>query len=263
MNVVSYHRLVALGDSQTEGLNDFARDGTPRGWVDRFAESLATTTSPDLTYANLAVRGCRARHVTETQLPIALALEPDLAIVAVGMNDVLRHDFEFAEVAGHIDRCVAALSGTGARVLMMTFPDISRMLPVMGWLRPREAALNREIGAIAGRYGADLLDLFPLAICGDRAMWSRDRIHGSRLGHRRIAAAMAELLELPGADGTWRDPISPPASRLTVVRRDSQWLATFLGPFLMRQLLGRGTGADGAPKRPSLTPVRRASLLHG
>ena len=39
----------------------------------------------------------------------------------------------------------------------------------------------------------------PSNLTGDPAMWSHDRIHGSSLGHARIAAGMCELLGLPAA----------------------------------------------------------------
>lgn len=51
-----FERYVALGDSQTEGLNDPDGRGGFRGWADRFAVLLLAT-SPHLQYANLAVRG--------------------------------------------------------------------------------------------------------------------------------------------------------------------------------------------------------------
>ena len=196
----SYARYVALGDSQTEGLNDGDDATGVRGWADRFAEALATTTSPGLAYANLAVRGCRARDVRHGQLDAALALRPDLASVVVGMNDLLRHDYDADATVRDVEETFAALTATGCRVVTMTFPDIGRMLPVMAWLRPREVELNRRLVEAAARHGVAVLDLFPLAMCGDPAMWSHDRIHGSSEGHTRIASGMAELMGLPGSD---------------------------------------------------------------
>ena len=82
-------RYVAIGDSQTEGLNDFGDDGQPRGWADRFAESLSGR-QPGLLYANLAVRGKRTAEIRRDQLDAALALAPDLVTVVSGVNDVVR-----------------------------------------------------------------------------------------------------------------------------------------------------------------------------
>jgi lysophospholipase L1-like esterase len=252
--VPEYLRFVALGDSQTEGCNDHDGSGGWRGWADRFAERLAATTSPDLTYANLAVGGCRARHVREVQLPAALEMQPDLASVCVGMNDLLRHDFSMERVVEDVEETFAALRATGCRVLTMTFPDVALMLPVMARLRPRQARLNLLLAEAAARQGVDVLELFSLRLSADPAMWSHDRIHGSALGHERIAAGMAEVLGLPGSDRSWAEPSGPVPAGLDVVRRDAWWVATFMVPFLVRQLRGRGT--DNGPKRPALHPVR-------
>jgi lysophospholipase L1-like esterase len=250
-----YRRFVALGDSQTEGLNDVGLDGGPRGWADRFAELLAATTSPDLEYANLAVRGCRARHVLEVQLPQALALGPDLAAVVVGMNDLLRHDFDLDACVDQVEQTVAALRATGCDVVSMTFPDVAGMLPVMGWLRPREAELNRRLCEAAERHDVPVLDLFSLDLAADPRMWSPDRIHGSAEGHARIAAGMGELIGLPGSDHAWAHSELPARSRLDVVRREAWWLASFVGPFLYRQWRGHGPGTGRSAKRPELRRV--------
>ena len=85
---VLFHRYVALGDSQTEGMNDLDAHGGIRGWADRFAVYLAER-NPDLLYANLAIRGRRTKRIRADQLEPALALNPDLASVMAGANDVL------------------------------------------------------------------------------------------------------------------------------------------------------------------------------
>ena len=250
-----YRRFVALGDSQTEGLNDGDETLGFGGWADRFADRLARTTSPDLTYANLALRGCRARHVLDVQLPAALALEPDLAAVCVGMNDLLRHDYDLDATVDAVEQTFAALRATGCRVLTMSFPDVAMMLPVMGWLRPREELLNARIVAAAERHGVDVLDLFSLDLSADPAMWSHDRIHGSPVGHQRIADGMAELMGLPGSTHDWALSEAPTHSAVRMVAREATWVATFLVPFLYRQLRGRGPGTGRTAKRLELTPV--------
>jgi len=265
----SYRRFVALGDSQTEGLNDFDERGRPAGWADRLASALAATTSPGLGYANLAVRGARALHVHGKQLPAALRLEPDLATVAVGMNDVLRHDFELDRTLDLIEETFATLRATGAQVATMTFPDLAAVLPVLRRLRPREIALNEGIKAAAERHGVPVLDLFPLRTCTERRMWSADRIHASSLGHSLLAAGMAALLEVPGADVGWQRTVAESTvslsgrlARLQSTGRDARWLATVALPFLARQLLG---ASDRVAKRPLLMPAYdgRPTLLGG
>jgi lysophospholipase L1-like esterase len=251
-----FSRFVALGDSQTEGLNDGDKTTGVRGWADRLAEKLAEV-NPDLLYANLAISGCRARHVRTTQLDAALALEPDLATVVVGMNDLLRHDYDLEQTARDIEETIVALQAAGAHVVTMTFPDIDQMLPVMRWLAPRQRALNVRVREVAARHEVPLLELSGLAMVADPRMWSHDRIHGSTEGHTRIAAGAAYVMGLPGADPSWSDV--PPPNRGPVWKaaaRDARWVATFMAPWLTRQLLGRNAQEARTPKRPTLLPVR-------
>src|SRR3954454_11703497 len=126
---MSYRRVVALGDSTTEGLVDLYPDGRYRGWADRLSERL-TLIEPDLLYANLAVRGKRAFQVREDQLAPALALRPDLASVLAGLNDLLRRNCDVAAVAGEIEAMAVALRAAGADVLLFTLPDPVKVNPL-------------------------------------------------------------------------------------------------------------------------------------
>lgn len=255
--MASYERFVALGDSQTEGLNDLRDDGTPRGWADRLAERLTVTTSPGLTYANLAVRRCRARHVREVQLPRALELRPDLATVCVGMNDLLRHDFDLKATLADIEATITALQAIGARVVSMTNPDVGRMLPMMAWLAGRQRTFHDRLRTLHGRLGVDTLELAGQPMAASRAMWSTDRIHGSALGHQHVADGMARLLDLPGSDDSWADVAPTHLSPAGLVAGEARWATSFLAPFLVGQVRGRHAPAGAAPvcKRPDLLPV--------
>lgn len=64
-----------------------------RGWADRLALRLADL-NPALDYANLAIRGRKLPQIRAEQLEPALALEPDLASVLGGVNDILRLDVD-------------------------------------------------------------------------------------------------------------------------------------------------------------------------
>ena len=133
---MTYCRFVALGDSTTEGLMDPNPDGSFRGWADRLAERLAQD-EPDLRYANLASAASSRAQVRDEQLDAALALEPDLASVLSGLNDMLRKTCDVAAVAGEIDAMVGALRGAGADVITFTLPD---PVPVNPIAKPRGTA---------------------------------------------------------------------------------------------------------------------------
>ncbi|MEU3722294.1 SGNH/GDSL hydrolase family protein, partial [Streptomyces sp. NPDC031705] len=203
-----YLRYVALGDSQTEGLGDGDDTVGLRGFADRLAGHLAAA-SPGLTYANLAVRGRLAGQVRAGQLGPALALRPDVATVTAGVNDLLRPRFDAAAVAGELEEMFAALTAAGARVATVTFPDVARIVPLARPLSPRVHDLNDRVRAAAARHGVVVAETGREAVATDPRMWAADRLHASSLGHARIAEALAEALELPGSDGTWKDPLPP------------------------------------------------------
>lgn len=249
-------RYVALGDSQTEGLNDGDERTGYRGWADRLAELLAAQ-HPGFRYANLAVRGRLAGQVRAEQLEPALALEPDLVTVMAGMNDLVRPKFDAAAVTAHLEETYAALAGSGARVVTFTFPDITRIAPLVRWLGPRLLDFNERIRSAATRHGAVVVDAFHHEVTVDPRLWSADRIHATSLGHARIAAATAHALALPGSDDSWTEPLPAlaPVSALGRVRTELVWAGTFLGPWALRRLRGQSSGDGRTARRPHLLPV--------
>ncbi|MFE5832675.1 SGNH/GDSL hydrolase family protein [Streptomyces sp. NPDC056508] len=253
----TFLRYVALGDSQTEGVGDGDDTGGLRGWADRLAELLARE-SPGMLYANLAVRGRLAGQVRAEQLAPALALEPDFATVVAGFNDLLRPGFDADATAGHLEGMFAALTGRGARVATLTFPDVGRITPLARPLVPRVRALNARIREVSGRYGVVVVETGHHPVVTDPRLWSPDRLHAGPLGHARIAAAVAQSLGLPGADDSWTRPLPPPDVPLPVgFGAELRWAGAFLGPWLGRRLRGRSSGDGRAAKRPELLPVVR------
>ena len=251
-----YARYVALGDSQTEGLGDGDDTVGLRGWADRLAELLARH-HPGLRYANLAVRGRTAGEIHAQQLAPALALRPDLVTVVAGMNDLLRPRFDADEVAGHLRAMFAALTGQGARVATLTFPDLARITPLARPLAPRVDALNTRVRQAAEEYGVVVAETAHHPVVTDPRLWSTDRLHASPLGHERIAAAMAYTLGLPGSDDTWNRPFPTPypaPAGWRAARAELRWAGGFLGPWLGRRLRGRSSGDGRTARRPDLLP---------
>lgn len=249
-----YHRYVAIGDSQTEGIGDGDDTTGYRGFADRLAARLAEL-NPELLYANLAVRGRLAGEIHAEQLAPALELRPDLATVVAGLNDVLRPRFDLDATAGHIEAMFASLTKAGAVVGTVTYPNVAKIAPLARPLLPRILALNARIREAAARHGVRVVEAFAVEVTTDARIWSEDRLHASPMGHQRIADSMAHALELPGADDSWTHPLPaiPNPPRLTVIRAELRWLGGFLGPWLGRRIRGVSSGTGRTAKRPELT----------
>lgn len=252
----SFERFVALGDSTTEGLEDPYPRGGYRGWADRLAERLAAD-NPDLGYANLAVRGRKAPQIRAEQLEPALRLEPDLASVLGGLNDILRRRYDPDRAIAEIDAMIAELAARGATVLTFTFPDPTAVITVAtGRIRARVTELNARIREISAARGAVLVDLERDGVA-DPAMWSADRLHANGAGHARMAAAAAAALGLEAPAGEWAAPLAGPPPRRVVARyaADAAWVARHMTPWLVRRLRGVSSGDGRSAKRPELLPV--------
>ncbi|MBQ0923385.1 SGNH/GDSL hydrolase family protein [Saccharopolyspora endophytica] len=252
-----YARYVAIGDSQTEGVGDGDDERGLRGWADRLAEKIAGL-DPDFRYANLAVRGNLIGEVRARQLGPALELEPDLATVVAGLNDVLRSEYDGDAVAAQLDQMIGALSRSGARVATVTYPDIGEIAPIARRWQPRLTEFNARVREIAAKHGAAVVEADRFPVCADRRIWSHDRLHLNPAGHALLADGFAHALGLPGSDDSWSDPLperrAPGMPRM--VAGEIRWAAEFLAPWLWRRITGRSSGDGRTAKRPELLPMR-------
>ncbi len=260
---------MALGDSTTEGLDD-PYPGHPlgaevyRGWADRLAERLAEV-SPELEYANLAVRGRLIGQIHEQQLEPALAMEPDLASVVGGVNDLLRPKFDLDLVAGHLEALASGLRRRGATVLVMTLPDLSTSMRVARLVSNRMAAFNQSIREIAGRTGATLVDMAQELDVYDPRGWSPDRLHANAVGHEYLMLGAAKALGVPQAAQQLEDlkATAESVEERSAARAyidEAAWVWEHLRPWIVRRLKGVSSGDGVSAKRPELAPVLAPDL---
>ena len=184
--------LVVLGDSTAVGLGDPLPGGTWRGVGPLLADALGARLT------NLSFTGARVACVRKTQLPAALRVQPEAAVVIVGMNDTLRSDFDPDGMRADLGAAVAELRAAGAVVLLVRYHDHGRVfrLPrsLHRALRARIDRLNAVIDAVVAEHGCGCVDLNRMPGAYEVSAWSVDRLHPSELGHRMLASEFSAQL---------------------------------------------------------------------
>jgi lysophospholipase L1-like esterase len=256
--VRTFRRYVAIGDSTTEGLDDPDGTGGYRGWADRLAEIIANAQSEPLNYANLGVRSLHLSTIRATQFDAAMTMQPDLLSIFGGANDMLSVTCDFAGIRADLAAIFSEARSQNCTVVTFTMPDLSPINPFSRRLRGRILHLNNIIREEADRHGALVMDFLQHPLIPDPRLFSQDRLHGSELGHERLAAALAWRLGIDGADKSWADPFPQAPPRLRTreqLATDVEWARRYLAPWLARGIRRTPPGSRLTAKRPLLSPV--------
>ena len=195
---ISHPRIIALGDSSVFGVGDHG-DAIPSvgaGWAGRLAHDLTAGN-----FINVAKNGARARHITQHQLNAAHAFRPDLALVCIGTNDVLRGDFSPKEIKNSLITVIETLSENNAVIILLGLPDPISTAPgpiaLRKILSARVAIINEIYIELSERENVVLVPTWDSKIAHERRMWHVDRMHPSAIGHQLIADLVRRKLALP------------------------------------------------------------------
>src|SRR4051812_7871822 len=123
-----WSRFAVLGDSVAMGMGDPTEGYVTATWGGRVAAALARERA-GVTYANLARHRAKAADIRDSQLGLALDLEPDLVAIIGGGNDLLAEEFDVAPAKTAIDEMVVALTNAGATVVTYEALDFGRAFP--------------------------------------------------------------------------------------------------------------------------------------
>lgn len=252
-------RLVALGDSFTEGIGD-PNPRFPngvRGWADRMARQLGRH-DPTWEYANLGIRSKTLDEVIDEQVAPAIALAPTVVTLAAGGNDILAVRTDVDRLLVRFEEAVDHLAGSGAHVVVFTVFEV-RTPPGLDRLRRRIALYNRGIREISERRGVTLLDHAQLREYDSPRLWSTDRIHLSRAGHKRMAAAVCDVLGVPHTLKLRDLPEWTPRRWREAWVEEYAFLRGEVLPLVERRIRGVNEGQTLEPKWPE--PVRPADGL--
>ena len=200
------------------------------------------------------MRGKLARQVRAEQLDAALALQPDLASLLSGLNDMLRRTVDVDAVAGELDVMVGALRDAGADVLMFTLPDPVPINPLARAAahaprapQRRDARDRRGARRVPRRPGRAPGLLRPAAV--ERGPPARE-LRGpppDRASPPRTRSAS----RTPTRPGPTSSPTRSGAAGRTT---HAIWFGRYFTPWLIRRLRGRSSGDGRVAKRPTLEP---------
>lgn len=249
-------RLVAIGDSFTEGYGDVvAGSDAVRGWADLAAVGIATAQSEPIEYANLAVRGRKLGRILDEQLDAAIALRPSHVSINGGGNDILRPRVTIDWVSGRLEDAVHRILAAGIVPVMVSGANPSRVMAGGGVMLRRGDALRDAVRGWADALDVPFVDNWTDALLQHGRFWTDDRLHLNAAGHARAAAAFLHALG-HDAPAAWEDlePVTTAEGR-----RDAVYYRTHVLPWIGRRLTGRSSG-DGRTAKIA-QPIAVAPLV--
>ncbi|MBB6120203.1 GDSL-type esterase/lipase family protein [Nocardiopsis algeriensis] len=189
-------RMLMMGDSTAAGQAVESAAQTPGVLL---AVGIANAADRPVRLRCVAVPGAVSGDLAE-QLARSHALEedvrPDLAVIFIGANDVIRR-VRPGEAVARLREAVGALVERGTAVVVATCPDLGTVRPI-GWpLRSVARRASRQLAAAqtiavteAGGRTVSLTDLLDGFHTDPSAMFGPDRFHPSALGYSQAAFAV-------------------------------------------------------------------------
>jgi lysophospholipase L1-like esterase len=135
-------RLALLGDSSAAGYGVDRVEETPGAVL---ASGISEHAGRRVYLRAFAVVGARTPHLT-TQIARALPIDPDVAVILIGVNDVT-HKTLPAESVRHLSEGVRRFREAGVEVVVGTCPDLGTVKPIAPPLKQLARAWSRRLAA--------------------------------------------------------------------------------------------------------------------
>ncbi len=182
---------VALGDSTGYGVG--AREG---GYVKRLFDRI-NERRPNSTLQNLCVSGATTDDLVRVQLERAVALNPDLVTVGIGINDI-GHGLTLEQFSKNYETILSTLKEkTHAQIVVTNLPDVSSAPRIPDSMR---RTYQRQIDQfcqrlveIAERHGVTVFDIYTITkdeLPSHPEYFSSDGFHPSDAGYELWATQM-------------------------------------------------------------------------
>ena len=192
-------KIVAFGDSLTSGHHLPRKDAYPA-----VLQSKLKGAGLSFTVVNQGVSGDTTAGALR-RLDRALAEQPQILIVELGVNDGLR-GVPIATVKANLERILAAAQAQNIQVLLCGM----EALPLQGW--QYTIAFHQMYEELAAKYNVPLVPFLMNGVLGNPDLISDDGVHPNAAGARYIAETIFEYV-LPIARAIDKDAVTIPDTR--------------------------------------------------
>lgn len=189
-------KIVAFGDSLTSGHHLQKKDAYPA-----VLQSKLKAAGLPFTVVNQGVSGDTTTGALR-RLDRALAEEPQILIVELGVNDGLR-GVPVAVVKANLEKIITAAQMQNIQVLLCAM----EALPLQGW--QYTIAFHQMYDDIAAKYDVPLVPFLMNGVLGNPDLISDDGVHPNAAGARYIAETIFEYA-LPIARSIEKDTVTIP-----------------------------------------------------
>ncbi|MDP3967568.1 MAG: SGNH/GDSL hydrolase family protein [Nocardioides sp.] len=186
-------KIALLGDSSAAGYGVDRVEDTPGA---RLASGVAARAERRVYLRSFAVVGAQSVDLA-TQLDSALAIEPDVAVILIGANDVT-HTVLPTQSVRHLESAVRRLLDAGVEVVVGTCPDLGTIEPIMpplkqvarSWSRRLAAAQTIAVVEAGGRTVSLSSVLGPEFAAAPAILFGPDQFHPSAAGYSHLVAVL-------------------------------------------------------------------------
>ena len=186
-------KVALLGDSSAAGYGVHHVIETPGAAL---ASGLAERADRRVYLRSFAVVGAQSKDLA-AQVESALPIEPDIAVILIGGNDVT-HAVPPAQSAGLLADAVRRLRASGVAVLIGTCPDLGTIQPISPPLKQVARVWSRRLAAAqaiavveAGGRSVSLGSILgPEFAAAPALLFGPDQFHPSAEGYSSLAAVM-------------------------------------------------------------------------
>jgi len=186
-------RIALLGDSSAAGYGVDRVEETPGALI---ASAVAEHADRRVYLREFCVVGAKSSDLA-AQVGRALPIEPDVAVILIGGNDVT-HTMRPSHSVRYLSEGVRRLMGAGASVVVGTCPDLGTVQPIAPPLRQVARAWSRRLAAAQtiavieeGGRTVSLGDVLgPEFAAAPALLFGPDQFHPSAEGYKALAGVL-------------------------------------------------------------------------